>query len=311
MSTTEDVSWQELRRIAREWLGESAELAFVKPLVGGCINTTLLLEVTRGDKAVIKISPHRVNRDYAREACQLKLLRDMGLPAPQVYTCRIGDLDHPFSYLLMEHMPGIDLAEAKKVATPAEYDKIQERLAGMVAGLHDNIGPAYQRILPNSDARTFENWSEFYRHVYDEIWREAERMNLLPPKARKQIGKVHERLDRLIAHADKPRLVHWDIWATNILARPDESGEWQITALLDPNCKYAHTEAEIAYMELFHTITPAFTKAYQARHKLHPDYHRFRRPIYQLYPLINHLRLFGQDYVKPLLSVLEKVAVLL
>ena len=40
------------------------------------------------------------------------------------------------------------------------------------------------------------------------------------------------------------------------------------------NCKYAHTEAEIAYMELFHTITPAFLRAYQQGRRLHPDYHR-------------------------------------
>src|SRR6185503_19429352 len=73
---------------------------------------------------------------------------------------------------------------------------------------------------------------------------------------KKTIGKVHERLEKLLTHDDCPRLVHWDIWATNILAKPDEHGKWWITGVLDPNCKYAHAEAEIAYMDLFHTITP-------------------------------------------------------
>jgi fructosamine-3-kinase len=209
----------------------------------------------------------------------------------------------------MEYMPGVDLAEAKHRAGPQEFDRLQERLAGVVAQLHDQVGPAYQRVLPDSEATAFESWPAFYHHVYDGIWHEAEKLNLLTPKARKQVAKVHDRLERLIAHNDKPRLVHWDIWSTNLLTWPDEQGEWQITALLDPNCKYAHTEAEIAYMELFHTVTPAFMKAYQARHRLPPEYHRFRRAVYQLYPLINHLRLFGQDYVKPLMGVLEKVAI--
>ena len=40
MSATEDISWQELRRITREWAGDAAELDEVKPLVGGAINTT-------------------------------------------------------------------------------------------------------------------------------------------------------------------------------------------------------------------------------------------------------------------------------
>ena len=72
------------------------------------------------------------------------------------------------------------------------------------------------------------------------------------------------------------------MWNTNVMVKRNASGEWKIAALLDPNCKYAHAEAEIAYMELFHTATPTFLKAYHQRHKLSPEYHRFRKPIYQL-----------------------------
>jgi len=127
--------------------------------------------------------------------------------------------------------------------------------------------------------------------VYDPIWHEVEKDPHLNKHCRKQIGKVHEKLDRFIVHSDKPRLVHFDLWNTNVMVNRDASGKWKVAALLDPNCKYAHAETEIAYLELFHTVTPAFMKAYQQRHKLPPEYHKFRRPIYQLYPLINHLRL--------------------
>jgi len=97
------------------------------------------------------------------------------------------------------------------------------------------------------------------------------------------------------------------VWATNILCKPDENGKWWVTAILDPNCKYAHAEAELAYMDLFHTTTPAFTRAYQQTRKLHPEYHRLRKHIYQLYELINHLNAFGNEYAKPLLGAVEKV----
>ena len=118
---------------------------------------------------------------------------------------------------------------------------------------------------------------------------------------------INERLERFVAHGDKPRLVHWDIWNTNVLVRRDDaSGKWKVAALLDPNCKFAHAEAEIAYMELFHTVTPAFMKQYQQRHRLPGEYHQFRKPIYQLYPIINHVRLFGEGYIKPLSAALEK-----
>ena len=76
--------------------------------------------------------------------------------------------------------------------------------------------------------------------------------------------------------------------------------------MLDPACKFAHTEAEIAYLELFHTVTPAFMKAYQANHRLSQDYQKFRKPIYQMYPLINHLRLFGAEYARPLAAAVQR-----
>lgn len=305
MSLHEDISWQVLRRIVQEWAGGSAELTEVKPLHGGCINTTLCLHLQDGTKAVLKISPHRVNRAHEEEAYQLNLLRDIGIPTPEVYAWKLGDLEQPFSYILMEFVEGVDLADARKQATAEQFDRLQEHLAELLLRMHEHTAERYRRVAAPGQA--FQSWPGFYRDVYDPIWHEAEKHPQLPVKVRKLIGKVHERLGRLIVHDDEPRLVHWDVWATNILAKPDPSGRWRVTALLDPNCKYAHFEAELAYMELFHTSTPAFLKAYQAVRRLSSDYHRIRKPIYQLYPLINHLNLFGNEYLKPLLAAVERV----
>jgi fructosamine-3-kinase len=302
-----DISWQLLRRIVQEWAGAAAELAEVKHLVGGAINTTLLLVMTGGERAVLKISPHRVNRDFLRESDQLDLLRGLGLPTPAIYQTHIADLDNPHSYLLMEFLEGVDLGQARKQCSPEAFDDLQRHLAGMVLNIHSNTHDEYHRIA-HQNGRRFRSWAEFYRYVYDPIWLELEKSPALPRKVVRQIGKVHEKLDRLIGHEDVPRLVHWDIWSTNVLARPDEDGNWRISGILDPNCKYAHAEAEIAYLELFKTVTPAFMKAYQQDQRLAEAYHRVRKPIYQLYPLINHVNLFGAAYVKPLLGALERVA---
>jgi fructosamine-3-kinase len=307
-----DISWPVLRRIVQDWSGTSAELAEVRPLTGGCINTTLALHIDDGQRAVIKISPHRVNREHEREAYQLNLLRSLGLPTPRVYAWKIGSLDDPFSYLLMEFVEGIDLAHARLQCSAAEYEQIQAHLADLVLSLHSRTAEQYMRVMSDGDGgqgpQRFDSWPAFYRSIYDPIWREVEKSPLLPIKTRKQIGRLHDKLDRLLAHNDVPRLLHWDIWATNVLAQPDASGRWRVSSLLDPNCKYAHAEAEIAYMELFHTITPAFLKVYQRAHRLEGDYHRLRKWIYQLYPLIDHVHLFGQEYVKPLMTTMERLA---
>ena len=58
--------------------GSAAELDEVTPLPGGHINTTLCLTTKDGHKSVLKISPHRVDHAYEREAHQLKLLKARG-----------------------------------------------------------------------------------------------------------------------------------------------------------------------------------------------------------------------------------------
>ena len=141
-----DISWQALRRIVQEWAGTSAELAEVKPLHGGCINTTLHLICKDGQQCVVKISPHRVDRNYQREAYQLNLLRELGVPVPQVYLCKVGTLDDPHSYLLMEFMPGVDLSAAKKQCSKDQFDNVQVHLAELLVGMHANTSHAYRRV---------------------------------------------------------------------------------------------------------------------------------------------------------------------
>jgi fructosamine-3-kinase len=307
MHQDNDISWHVLRRIVQEWAGTSAELAEVTPLEGGCINHTLCLTTKQGEKAVLKIASHRINLELKREAHQLDFLRSLGMPTPRVYLSNIASLDNPDSYLLMEFMEGIDLGTAKQHCSAEQFDDLQQHLAELVLALHGQTNERYCRVR-GDESPQFEQWAAFYRHIYDPIWHDVEKSDVLPIKSRKQIGRVHERLERLLAHDDRPRLVHWDIWATNLLCRPDELGRWRVTAVLDPNCKFAHAEAEIAYMELFHTVTPAFMKAYQQARKLPEGYHRVRKPVYQLYPLINHVHLFGNDYLKPLMGAVEKTA---
>jgi fructosamine-3-kinase len=302
-----EISWQMLRRIVHDWVGTAAELAEVKPLAGGSINTTVALTTESGDRAVLKVSPHRVDRSYVHEAYQLNVLRSIGLPAPQVYSCSIGTLDEPFSYLLLEFLDGVDLAEARNRCTPDDYDHVQMHLADLMRTLHAQTHSHYMRVT-DGPREEFDHWPTFYRHCYDEIWHEAERSNLLPVKVRKQIARVHERLERLLAHGDCPRLVHSDVWSSNVLAKPDGFGKWWVCGILDPNCKYAHAESELAYMELFHTVTPAFMRAYQSPQRLPTEYHEMRRPVYQLYELVNHLQLFGAEYLKPLVATLERVS---
>jgi fructosamine-3-kinase len=308
MSQESDISWQVLRRIVQQWSGESAELNEVKPLDGGAISATAALTLADGRRAVCKLSAHRVDRSYVNEAYQLRLMAELGLPVPEVFAAKVGTLDDPFSYILMEFVDGMNLHDAKRVCTPEQFDSVQTHLAELLLILHGKTSTEYGRLEIEPPAPTYFRWPEFFRSVFDPICDEVLNLNILPIKCRKQIGKIHERLERLLQHEDVPRLVHWDIWSTNILVRPDDSGRWRVAALLDPACKYAHVEAELAYLSLFQTQTPTFVKTYQQKRRLSDDYHRLRKPVYHVYFLMNHIYLFGPARAQQLAAAVEQLA---
>lgn len=309
MGLHDDISWQELRRIVHQWAGASAELAEMKPLLGGSVNNTLMLSTEAGDRAVLKISPHRVTADYRREAHQLKLLRKLGVPTPEVYRYHVATLDDPNSYILMEYVEGFDLAQARELCSPDDFDDLQSHLGEVVAHMHAHAGHDYRRVRCEAMPR-FSRWTQFFRSVYDPILHASDKAAHLPVKARKVVGKIHERLENLIDHPDRPRLVHFDLWANNVLCRPDRHGRWKVAALIDPNCKFAHAEAEIAYMDLFKTSTKSFSRAYQSHFRLGDDYHRCRKLVYQLYPMLDHLQLLGKQYLAPCLAAVDRASCL-
>ena len=306
-----DISWAMLRQVVRDWAGSDAELRESSQLDGGSVNTTLALTLSDGRRAVLKITPHRVDRSYADEAHQLALLRSAGVPTPDVYAVQTGSLDRPFSYLLMEFVDGVDFSAARRRCSPEQFDALQRQLADVVLRLHATTGTHFERVCCDPGrARRFDAWHACYHDLFDGTWREIEKGTVLPIKLRKTVGKIHARLDRLLASDGSPRLIHGDLWATNLLARPGDDGAWRLVAVLDPNCKFGSPEAELAYLDLFHTATPVFFKAYQADRRLPPEYHQVRKPVYQLYSLLNHVRLFGQEYAKALCAQAEKVGAL-
>jgi fructosamine-3-kinase len=305
-----DISWSMLRQVVHDFAGGNVDLAEFAPLAGGNLNTTLVLKLTDGRQAVLKITPHRIDRSYADEAAQLAAIQSAGVPTPNVLALHSGSLDRPFSYLLLEFVEGVDLNGAKARCAPEQYDTLQRDLAECVRRLHAVHGERFGRIGAEPAVDTFVGWHDCYRAQFEPAVRDIAKSNLLPVKLRKLICRVHERLDRLLTYDGPPCLLHGDLWATNLLARPGDDGSWRVVALLDPNARFGCPEAELAYLDLFHTATPMFLKAYQQERRLPTEYHQVRKPVYQLFSLLNHVRAFGPEYCKALCAQAEKVAAL-
>ena len=307
LSLTGEISWSLLQGILKDWLGRSVELEGVKSLHGGSMSTTLLLDIKGRRPVVIKIAPHMVMHQYEHEAYQLNLLRDWGLSVPQVYACRVATLDEPHSYLLMQQMPGRSLADVRESLSPGDLDHVQMHLADIVLAMHGRTSGTYKRVDDGGGEETTD-YLEFFHNIYDPILADVIAMKLIAPGLRRRVCNIHEKATELLRHSDRPRLIHGDLWASNLLVDQDKQGRWWISAVLDPNCRYSHAELELAYLELFKTVTPAFFRVYRQALAISEEYRLWRRDLYMIYTLLNHVRLFGKQYAQPLEVVAERLA---
>jgi fructosamine-3-kinase len=90
----------------------------------------------------------------------------------------------------------------------------------------------------------------------------------------------------------KPSLLHGDLWSGNVGADPKGN-----PVVFDPACYFGDREADLAMTELFGGFTKDFYAGYDAIYPLDPDYNT-RKAFYNLYHILNHLNLFGGDYLR-------------
>jgi fructosamine-3-kinase len=114
----------------------------------------------------------------------------------------------------------------------------------------------------------------------------------LPSALLHRIERLAERIDGYLVEPAFPSLLHGDLWTGNVLVRGD-----RIAGFVDPAIYCGHPEIELAFATLFGTFGEAFFEAYEDLMPLEPGFHEVRRDIYNLYPLLVHVRLFGSGYL--------------
>ena len=114
----------------------------------------------------------------------------------------------------------------------------------------------------------------------------------LPGRVMGRLETLAARLDRWLEEPPAPSLIHGDMWTGNVLSRAG-----RIAGFVDPAIHYADAEVELAFSTLFGTFGRPFFERYTERRPLRPGFFEERRDIYNLYPLLVHVRLFGGSYV--------------
>lgn len=143
------------------------------------------------------------------------------------------------------------------------------------------------------------SWSEFYLQ---------NRLNYQLQLAKKQ-GGIFPQADKLLAaipqlFADyqiQPSLVHGDLWSGNVGFTIENE-----PVIFDPATYFADREVDIAMTELFPGFPLAFYQGYQEVFPLDQGY-EYRKPLYNLYHILNHFNLFGGSYSSQANRMIEKI----
>ncbi|MEM7192022.1 MAG: fructosamine kinase family protein [Pseudomonadota bacterium] len=248
-----------------------------------------------GQRVAIKARQNESGADssLALEGAMLADLRRLSdFPVPEVYVAE-PDL------LVMDYIEN----DGAPITPDVERDA-----AALVASLHATpranfgyerdtlIGPLHQ---PNP--RT-ANWVLFFRdHRLLYMAKAAKDEGGLSQPLFERIERFAERLADYLSEPSHPSLVHGDLWTGNVLTRDN-----RIAGFIDPAIYFGHPEIELAFTTMFGTFGHAFFKAYEDILPLEPGFHEVRRDIYNLYPTLVHVRLFGGSYVAAVDRILTK-----
>ncbi|MFN8607057.1 MAG: fructosamine kinase family protein [Vulcanimicrobiota bacterium] len=251
-----------------------------QPLAGGDISRVERVELADGRTAVLKTRAAAPADFFAAEAHGLNWLRKPGaLRLPEV-------LDVGPGHLLLEWLapqpPGSDFAE---------------KLGRALAELHRfPVGPApglerdnYIGSLPQSN-QPVPGWSEFYaRRRLQPLMEKAVSEQLAPASWLSRLERLAGRLPHWLPEQPLSCL-HGDLWSGNLLVGPQGQ-----PCLIDPAVYVGDREVDLAMMRLFGGFSERVFSAYQEVLSLAPGWEE-RVPLYQLYPLLVHLLLFGGGY---------------
>ncbi|MET1110182.1 MAG: fructosamine kinase family protein [Allosphingosinicella sp.] len=248
-------------------------------LAGGDLSEVLLLKRPDGRFTVAKGGPA-----VATEAAMLRALAGAGIPAPLVE----GEHD---GVLLLEHVPN------DAVFSPNAWADIGTAIRRLHGRTEERYGwPVDYRIGTVALAnRQTGDWPSFWGEQ-----RLTATAGILDRPLRERVEQLAARLPGLLPSSPPPVFLHGDLWSGNILV-----ADGRLAALIDPACYHGDAEVDLAMLTLFDAPGPSFWEAYGP---LEPGWEE-RRPCYQLFPALLHLRLFGDTYAGMVDRLLSRLGV--
>ncbi len=253
------------------------------PVSGGDINDAYRVTLADGREVFVKTHGAAPKGMFQAEARGLTWLAEaQAIAVPRVLAV---SSDEAVPFLVLELLePG---------ARPRDFE---EQLGRRLAALHRFGAPRFGLDhnnfignLPQANA-AHSDWPAFYREqrLVPQVRRAARHLGTA---LQQDFEHLYTRLPDLVAEAEPPARLHGDLWGGNLHA--DASGA---PCLIDPAVYGGHREVDLAMMQLFGGFGERVFDAYHEAFPLQAGW-RERVLLYQLYPLLVHVNLFGSGYV--------------
>ena len=263
------------------------------PLGGGDINRAARLETSVGNLFVKWNRSDRYPGMFDKEAKGLNLLNAANvIRIPRVL---LSGLAGNHAFLCLEFIetgsPGNAFWEDFGRSL-AKLHKNSKKFFGLD---HDN----YIGSLPQIN-KNYPYWIDFFIEQRINFQLElARNSGLIDRSVIKAAEHMFGRLNEIIP-VEPPSLLHGDLWSGNFMV--SNQGE---ACLIDPAVYYGHREMDIAMTRLFGGFSAAFYEYYNEEYPMEKGWEN-RLEIFNLYPLLVHVNLFGRAYVSQVSSILRK-----
>ncbi|EAY25730.1 fructosamine kinase family protein [Microscilla marina] len=266
-------------QVLSQSLSKSLKVNNYQTLSGGSINQAVALHTVEGS-FFLKYNAQTPADMFAKEAQGLELLRKTeAIALPKVLG--IGQ-----DFLLLE------LIDARQRIPDFWAD-----FGRSLAALHRHSAPQfglnhdnYIGKLPQPNTLTKNGVEFFIEHRLRQQTKLAYDTRQIDQALCSQLDRLYDKLPKLLPH-EAPALLHGDLWSGNVMNNAEG-----VVTLIDPAVYYGLREAELAFTEMFGRFDSSFYEAYHQTFPLEPGYSQ-RVDLYNLYPTLVHVNLFGQGYV--------------
>lgn len=270
-------------------------VASLHPVGGGDVDRAFAVVMAGGERLFAKVASDADRRSADRFRLEARglawLAEPRALAVPAVRAC----LASPPALVLEWIEPG---PAARTDALGRGLAALHRAGAPGFGAFPDNfIGPLPQ---PNDDRPT---WARFYaeRRIAPMVRRarDAGALDAADARAFEALCAV---MEERAGPAEPPARLHGDLWSGNVVDGAD-GRPW----LVDPAAYGGHREMDLAMMRLFGGFPERCFAAYDEAAPLAPGW-RERVPLWQLYPLLVHVNLFGGGYRSQLIRALAQVS---